>query len=278
MGVNAGRIVDRDVIRAHGADAASFLQGQLSQDVAAMVVDDSRWSLLLQPTGKMLAWLRVTREGDDSFLLDVAPGHGTAVLERLQRFKLRVACDLDPLDGWRALVVRGPDPAVPDEPHPTAARRVATAGATVGVEGYDLLGEAEALELPAGVADDAEAVLADRIAHAVPEMGAEIDESVIPAELGPWLVEESVSWTKGCYTGQELVARVDSRGSNTPRRLRRLSTTSAAAPGDEVRDGEGDLVGTVTSATGSAVLALLKRSVEPPAAVTVGGHLADVVA
>lgn len=280
MGATIGTIVDRDVVRAHGADAATFLQGQLSADVAAMTVGDSRWSLLLQPTGKMLAWLRVTREGDDSFLLDVAAGHGVAVLERLQRFKLRVACDLDALDGWRSLVVRGPSATTPT-PTPTPdspARRVATAGASVGVEGYDVLGPSADVALPAGVVDDAAAVLADRVAHAVPEMGAEIDESVIPAELGTWLVEESVSWTKGCYTGQELVARVDSRGSNTPRRLRRLDTTEAAAPGDAVRDADGNEVGTITSTTGATALAFLKRAVEPPAEVTVDGRRATVVA
>ena len=59
-------------------------------------------------------------------------------------------------------------------------------------------------------------------------MGCELDERTIPAEAG--IVEASVSWTKGCYTGQELVARIDSRGNNVPRRLRLLTIEGTAAP------------------------------------------------
>lgn len=277
MGVVHAAIVDRDVIRAHGADTATFLQGQLSQDVAGMAPGGSRWSLLLQPAGKMTAWLRVTRESDDSYLLDVTAGHGAATTERLNRFKLRVACELESLDGWQSLVVRGVGAAAPEPGHSDdAACLVATAGTSIGVEGYDLLGPSGTLATPADATHDPDAIATDRIAHTIPEMGAEIDESVIPAELGAWLVEESVSWTKGCYTGQELVARVDSRGSNTPRRLRRIATTTPAEPGAVVADADGNEVGAVTSAGAEAALAFLKRSVEPPADVTVAGAPATV--
>ncbi|MEO7429244.1 MAG: hypothetical protein ABIY48_07645, partial [Acidimicrobiales bacterium] len=81
--------IRRDVVRVHGPDAVAFLQGQLSQDVAALAVGASAPSLLLQPTGKVDAWLRVTRMGDDDVLLDVEAGFGPAVHERLRRFKLR---------------------------------------------------------------------------------------------------------------------------------------------------------------------------------------------
>ena len=81
--------IERDVVRAHGPDTIGFLQGQLSQDVESMAIDESRWSLLLQPTGKVDAWLRVTRLGDDDVILDTDAGWGDAVIARLQRFKLR---------------------------------------------------------------------------------------------------------------------------------------------------------------------------------------------
>ena len=89
-----------------------------------------------------------------------------------------------------------------------------------------------------------------RIAHGVPAMGAELTDDTIPAEAGQWLIDASVSFTKGCYTGQELVARIDSRGGNVPRPVRLLVVDGEfpVAPGAEIR-ADGQPVGTVTSAT-----------------------------
>ena len=100
--------IKRDVVLATGPDAATFLQGQLSQDVAGLAVGASAWSLLLQPQGKIDAWLRVTRRGEDAFALDVDGGYGAAVIARLNRFKLRTKCELEHLTDWRCLAVRGP--------------------------------------------------------------------------------------------------------------------------------------------------------------------------
>src|SRR5690606_1746655 len=97
----------RDFVMVHGPDAAGFLQGQLSQDVAALAVGASAWSLLLQPQGKVDALVRVLRSGDAAFVLDVDQGWGDAVAARLQRFKLRTKAELEPV-AWRCLAVRGP--------------------------------------------------------------------------------------------------------------------------------------------------------------------------
>src|SRR6476620_3923120 len=86
--------LDRDFVAVSGPDAATFLQGQLSQDVAGLAVQSAARSYLLEPTGKVGAWLVVTRLADDSFLLDVDPGFGDAVATRLQRFKLRTKADI----------------------------------------------------------------------------------------------------------------------------------------------------------------------------------------
>ena len=102
-------------------------------------------------------------------------------------------------------------------------------------------------------------------------MGAELTEDTIPAEAGQWVVDASVSFTKGCFTGQELVARIDSRGGNVPRHLRILDAEGPApAPGTEL-ELDGAVVGRVTSSAGSIALAYVKRSVTPPAAVTAAG-------
>lgn len=127
--------------------------------------------------------------------------------------------------------------------------------------------------IPAGPADDSidlAHIESDRIAAGIPAMGAELTEGVIAEEAG--VVADSVSFTKGCFVGQELVARIDSRGANVPRRLRHvvIAAVDELPPvGSEVVVG-GDVVGTITSiattADGGAVaLAYIKRAVDPPA-------------
>jgi aminomethyltransferase len=113
-----------------------------------------------------------------------------------------------------------------------------------------------------------------RIEAGIPAMGRELDESTIPAEAG--LVDRTVSFTKGCYTGQELVARIDSRGGNVPRRLRGVVVGGGVDPpaGARLLSGEKD-VGRLTSVAQSPTrpaalaLAYVGRAVTPPADVTV---------
>ncbi|HJR27055.1 MAG TPA: hypothetical protein VJ804_16370, partial [Acidimicrobiales bacterium] len=98
--------IRRDVVVVHGPEAVEFLQGQLSQDVAALAVGASAPALLLQPTGKVDAWLRVTRLEDDRLALDVEDGAGEAVAARLRRFKLRTKAELEQ-GRWVGFAVRG---------------------------------------------------------------------------------------------------------------------------------------------------------------------------
>lgn len=253
----------RDVLRVAGPEAVDYLQGQLSQDVAGLAAGASAWSFLLQPTGKVDAWLRVTRTGDDAFVLDVDAGYGEAVVARLRRFLLRTKAEVDMLP-WRAVALRGPGA---DRVDGLAGLVVAT---WPGVAGVDVLGEDAAV--PAGVERATAADLASlRVRAGIPAMGAELSEATIPAEAGRHVVDASVSFTKGCYTGQELVARIDSRGGNVPRRVRGLvlPDTAEVAPGAAVVV-DGDEVGRVTSVApapggGAVALALVKRAVEPPA-------------
>jgi folate-binding protein YgfZ len=259
--------VERDVLRVHGPDAASYLQGQLSQDIDALDPSSSAFSLLLEPDGKLGFWLRVTRERDDAFLLDLDRGWGEPLRARLERFKLRVQADVELLDWSCVRVALGAEPI-------GLNTRFATFD-WPALPAVDLLGPDIGVPPPVDEisAADYESL---RIAAGVPRMGAEIDEGRIAAEAG--IVDVSVSFTKGCYTGQELVARIDSRGGNVPRHLRGLALDGEPpAPGDEVVVG-GEVVGQVTSAApafgeaGRAVaLAYVKRSVEPPVDATVGG-------
>ncbi|HEX6422404.1 MAG TPA: glycine cleavage T C-terminal barrel domain-containing protein [Acidimicrobiales bacterium] len=274
--------IARDVVRVSGPHAVEYLQGQLSHDVADLAVGASAPSFVLQPAGKVDAWLRVTRVADDEMVLDVDGGYGEALLARLRRFLLRTKADVDPL-AWRALALRGPGA---EAAAPEAVAELRLPAYWPGVEAVDLLGTAP--RAPAGMAPaSADAYAALRIRCGVPAMGAELTEATIPAEVGQWVVDASVSFTKGCFTGQELVARIDSRGGNVPRRLRGLDIRTAPGdggrapaavpagvePGAPVVAGDGE-VGRVTSvapsAGGGAVgLAIVGRGAAPPASVEI---------
>jgi tRNA-modifying protein YgfZ len=261
-----GVVVERDVIRVEGVDAEAYLQGQLSQDVSRLAVGGSAWTFVLQPQGKVDAWFRLTRVGDEAYEADVDAGAGERLLARLQRFLLRTKAELS-LSTVPMAAVRG---TVEVDP-PDGARAVDPEWP--GIDGVDLLGAAR---LPSGVTawstDEFERA---RIEAGVPAMGSELTEATIPAEAG--VVERSVSFTKGCFTGQELVARIDSRGGNVPRHLRGLVTEGELPVGaDVVVDGK--VVGRVTSSVPDRALAYVGRAVEPPAEATVDGRPVEVVA
>jgi tRNA-modifying protein YgfZ len=267
----------RDVLSVAGIDAAGYLQGQCSQDLAALEVGRAADSLLLAPEGKVVALIRVLRRAEDSFVIDVDAGFGDAVTARLTRFLLRAKVVVEALD-WECVARRG-----------SLADADVDAGAQGGSwrvpvdwngwRGVDLLGPAGTLTVPDGAEwCGNDAWEACRIESGVPVMGRELDEGTIPAESG--LVERTVSFTKGCYTGQELVARIDSRGSRVARRLCGLVLDGSAEPAglvgaDLVHADAERPVGRVTSAADCpgldavGALAYVHRSVEIGAAVTV---------
>lgn len=258
--------IERDVIHVSGPDAIDYLQGQLSQDIASLAVGASTWTLLLDPSGKISAWLRATRVGESEVVLDGDAGSGETALARLQRFKLRTKVDFVLESATPTLAVRG-------APLPNRA-----AGLPIvwpGVEGYDQLGPS-ATPPNDVVEDDADAYEVARIEAGVPASGRDLTDATIPAEAGQWLIDASVSFTKGCYTGQELVARIDSRGGNVPRPIRRLVIAGRdIEPGAEVTV-DGKVVGRVTSVAWSderaATVALgpIARTVAADASVSVG--------
>jgi tRNA-modifying protein YgfZ len=196
-----------DTVTVTGADAMTYLQSQVSQELRDLPVGESRWTFLLEPTGRVVVLARVARTADDAFALHTDPGFGPMLLARLDRFKIRVAAETS-------------------------------------------LVEADAVT-PA----DLEAA---RIGRGWPKMGAEIvPGETIPAETG--LAGAAVNFTKGCYPGQELVERMDSRGAAAPRSLRRLRVVEGASPGDPVLDDAGASVGVLTSVHGTAALGYVKR-------------------
>lgn len=279
LGVGGAVITERDVISIDGPDAARFLQGQLSQDVVAMT-GDSAWSFLLSPAGKVVAWLRVHRIDAEHYLIETDPGWGQAVVARLQQFLLRTKAVISEPQR-RLLVQERWDPAIVRLGTDDSEGVIACTPVGPGVAGCD--------ELALGVADSSQfenhrlvpeaSMERYRIARGIVRMGAELNEDTIPGEAGAWVIDASVSFTKGCYTGQELVARIDSRGNNVPHPIRVLALEGEAAVGDEVAV-DGVAVGTITSSVPvlsdslpALALARVGRSVVPGSRVTVGlGH------
>jgi folate-binding protein YgfZ len=239
--------LERDFVRLDGPEAASYLQGQCSQDLSGLEVGASADTLLLAPDGKITALVRIVRLGDEVFCVDVDGGHGDAVLQRLARFKLRSRFDLDRLD-WSCVALRGPV-----LPAPGAVRAPAVVPFEWnGWRGVDLLGPADSIEVPDSVHWCGESAWeAARIESGIPVMGRELTEGVIPAEAG--VVERTVSFTKGCFTGQELVARIDSRGASVPHHLEGLVVVGSPDPvalvgAELVVEDKDKAVGRVTSA------------------------------
>ncbi|HSM01886.1 MAG TPA: glycine cleavage T C-terminal barrel domain-containing protein [Acidimicrobiia bacterium] len=260
-----------------GDDAVSFLDGQLSQDIAAMEPGSIARSLLLEPRGKLKALLWVLR-GEDRVGLVSDRGQGAVVVEQLERFRFRVDATIS-LDGRPVAVLWGPGSAdvlrAAGHVPPVGWRdedQVLVAALPVGVPRYLTAGDA-GLDAAGATPIGTIAETAVRIEAGEPVMGIDVDESTIPQETG--LVPEAVSFTKGCYLGQELVARIDSRG-RVNRHLRGivLRDTVLPPPGAEVVSG-GDPVGTITSVGESmelrapVALAMVRREVEPGSGVEI---------
>ena len=235
----------RDLVITTGDDAPSFLNGQLSQQIESMTIGESRRSLLLDPKGKVTAWLRVSRVEDNRFWLDADVGTGEAMLERLKRFTLRTKVEFELLQA-ECFAIRGTE--LPPRPNTSAGQMAVDVGWTGddGDDGYDIIGPAVACpDGPVGGPDFLDAL---RIRAGVPAMGKEFQRATIPAETG--VVDISADFTKGCYTGQELVARVNSRGNNTPRKVHKWTASSPEAASIEegaILTVDGTEVGIVTS-------------------------------
>jgi tRNA-modifying protein YgfZ len=265
----------RTVLSVEGGDARSYLQSQLSQDIAALAEGATVLSLILSPQGKLIAALQVHCRQENSFYLVTDQANAEAVQEALLRFKLRAKVTVERLD-WRCLAVRGAWSALASLPAQlggSAGTALWTESYWPGTSGWDLFGPDPQPPL-GGVLSPAAAVNALRIEAGVPRpgdsLGGELDDRTIPAEAD--LVEGYVSFTKGCYVGQELVARIDSRGNKVPRRLRGLvaisDTEVPVPPGAGLWNNDQE-VGRLTSSGWSpslgrqVALAYVKRGVEP---------------
>jgi tRNA-modifying protein YgfZ len=207
----------------------------VSNDVEALAVGDVCDALLLTPKARVIATLRIWRRGGDDFLLLTEPELGDAVLGELQRMRFAAKCEIEP-EQHTSVIVLGGEQGIPNDDYGLPAREMLDAGLE------PTLAEAELERL--------------RIEAGTPRYGYELDDRVLPAEAG--LDRTHISFTKGCYPGQEPIARLHYRG-HVNRRLEVLEA-EAAAPGDELTR-EGKVVGRVTSAVPGRALAYVRAEV-----------------
>jgi len=232
----------RDYVRVAGPEAEDFLQRMVSNDVSGDVCE----ALLLTAKGRVIAPLVVWRRGPDDFLLLTEAGLGDVVRTTLLRARFATKCEVEREEHTSTIVFDADAEGVPNRDYGEPAVEVLDADLepTLGEDELELL----------------------RIEAATPAWGKEIDEKVLPAEAG--LDERAISYTKGCYPGQEPIARLHYRG-HVNRRLRVLDV-DAAEPGDEVEH-EGKAVGRVTSAVQGRALAYVRVEIPDDAALRVGG-------
>jgi len=287
---------ERGAIDVLGPDGAEYLQGQLTNDVEALGVGEGQYAALLDRKGHMQTDLRVLRVGEGAILLDMESGTKDAALRHLTMYSIGRDVQVGDATAERAfLSLIGPRSAeiAGTAPLPEFANE-ATKLASVDVvavgtrDGIDILFPAAERERVIAALTDAgavevspEAVEILRVEAGVPRFGAEMDAGTMPAEAA--IVDDAVSFTKGCYIGQETVARLHYKGKPN-KHLRGLRLSAAVAPGAALRLGDkevGTLGGAVVSpAHGPIGLAIVRREAEPGAEITVGedGVTAEVVA
>jgi folate-binding protein YgfZ len=288
---------ERGKLALSGAEAATFLQGQVSNDVEGLAPGTGCYAAFLTPKGKMLGDVRILAAADE-LLLDTERVSLQALFNMIRRFSLGYQVELHKRTLERGMLsLIGPEAAqlagageLGAVEHTHAVIEVPGTGLTARAirtdVGVDLLCDAAdtaalctALEDAGAVAVGEAAAECLRVERGRPRYGTDLDETVIPQEAG--LNERAVSFTKGCYVGQETVARLYYRGKPN-RQLRGLRLSAPVESGEELGF-EGRVVGRVASVAqspsfGPIALALVRREAPPGVTVTVGDAVTAEVA
>jgi tRNA-modifying protein YgfZ len=285
---------ERGKLALTGPEAKAFLHGQVTNDVEGLSPGEGCYAAFLTPKGKMQGDLRILNVGPPTpeLWLDTERDTLQPLFTMIHRYKL--ASDLElhkrtlqqgllSLIGPRAREVAGADDP-PTTEHANAPAEidgipVLLVATNVGVdlvtvaERTQQLAEALRARGAHDVAEDAAEAL--RVQHGRPRFGRDMDESTIPQEAG--LNQRAVSFTKGCYIGQETVARLHYRGKPN-RHLRGLELSGPSETGAELLLGD-KVVGRLGTVAGERALAIVRREAEPGATLRVGdgGGTAQVV-
>jgi folate-binding protein YgfZ len=277
----------RGKLLVRGPDGAELLQGQLTNDIEALEPDTGCYAALLDRKGHMQADMRVLRLGTGDLWLDTEAETADAVERHLRMYSVGREVEIDDASSaWSIVSVIGPgaaevagSPPVPDEHAQRHYERDGVEILAVGTDlGLDLIVRAEqsdelrALLARSDAVEVSEAAVEIlRVESGRPRFGREMTTATIPQEAG--IDERAVSFTKGCYIGQETVARLHYKGKPN-RHLRALRLESPAADGEAIMLGEREVgrVGTavLSPVHGPVALAVVRREAEPGTRVEVG--------
>jgi folate-binding protein YgfZ len=255
----------RSYVAVTGPDAASYLNRMVSNEVEELPVGDACEALILTPKARIVAPLVVWRRGADDFLLLTEPDAGARVVHQLLRSRFAARCEIA-IEEHRSTVVLGADDLVLD-------RRGVVPTRDYGISAVELI-DSEPPDGAEPASDDELERL--RILARTPRLGRELDDRVMPAEAG--LEERAISFTKGCYPGQEPVARLHYRG-HPNRGLRVLALEGDELPAyDAELELDGKVVGRVTSAAGDpehgiVALAYVRREVVAETTLSLGDRV-----
>jgi len=277
---------DRGKLLVTGSEAAEYLQGQLTNDIEALEPGEGCYAALLDRKGHMQADMRVLVIDGEKIWIDTEPEGLAAARRHLEMYKVGRDADVHDAGAEQAIVsLIGPRSAelAGSSPLPEHFHEKISIG---GIEcpaagtsfGIDLIPRADdrerviaALAGTGAPAVDPAAAEILRIESGVPRFGSEMDTATMPAEAG--IVERAVNFEKGCYIGQETVARLHYKGKPN-RHLRGLQLSGAAGPGATLILDEkevGKLGGScVSPAHGPIGLAIVRREAEPGAELLVG--------
>jgi folate-binding protein YgfZ len=269
----------RGKLRLTGEEAADYLQGQVTNDVLALTPGHGLYAALLNHKGKMLADMRILR-GEGFIWIDTEPEALPVLARNVSMYSIgRDVRHEDATATHSVLSLIGPEARARLDDPPPAEEHAFTQGehglyvaTDLGVDVICPAGDAAAVRDALGVEPvSEEAAECLRIESGRPRFLYDVGTDTIPQEAG--LNERAVSFTKGCYVGQETVARLHYKGKPN-RHLRGLRLSEPAAPGDEIRFGErvvGEVGSTAVSpALGPIALAVVRREAEPGATVQVG--------
>ena len=270
----------RGKLALRGAEVAEYLQGQLTNDIEGLAPGGGRYAALLDRKGHVRADMRVLRLDERQIWLDLEPEPTLATLRHLRTYAIGHRVEIEDVgEHWAITSLIGPRSAqlsgleglAPEHAHRSrswdgiAVRGVATDLGIDLITGIQDRGALRKLLLAAGAVEVSEAAAEIlRVESGRPRFGREISPATMPAEAG--IVERAVDFEKGCYIGQEPVARLHYRGRPN-RVLRGLRLSGAAPAGAPLRNDERELgtIGTfcVSPALGPIALAVVRREAQP---------------
>jgi folate-binding protein YgfZ len=287
---------ERSALLIKGPDAAEYLQGQLTNDTEALEPERGCYAALLDRKGHLSSDMRVLHLSSGELWLDLEPSAAEGVLKHLRTYSIGREVEIeDVTDHWAVISLIGPRSAElsgfeglgPE--HAQRSRQwdgTEVLGVATG-DGIDLIVRAEdaaaveaALSAAGAVQVSDEAAEIVRVESGRPRLGLDMSADHMPAEAG--IVERAVNFEKGCYIGQEPVARLHYRGKPN-RTLRGLRLSAPATYGEGLRLGDKE-VGTVgtpclSPAHGPIALAIVRREADVGERLAVGesGVTAEVV-